>query len=204
MLVEADGKLVTQHALLDRSWPDTYVEDNTLQVHLSALRRALGDGRNRIMTVPRRGYRLVQRRRPPGAASDASHPDTSRPAALARQAIRVLQPPEVVGRAQAVAAVRAALERVRVLTLTGAGGIGKTTLSVALAPRRVSIRPARCPRSARCMRCWRRRPERNAGLCSERDERRGLRRDAVLSRTCSRSCCLPILLPADRGFDRPI
>lgn len=114
MLVEADGKLVTQHALLDRSWPDTYVEDNTLQVHLSALRRALGDGRNRIMTVPRRGFRLVQRRRPPGAASDASHPDTSRPAALARQAIRVLQPPEVVGRAQAVAArARGARTRAR-------------------------------------------------------------------------------------------
>ncbi|MBN3728634.1 winged helix-turn-helix transcriptional regulator [Burkholderia sp. Ac-20379] len=83
MLVEADGKLVTKHALLDRIWPDTYVEENTLQVHLSALRRALGDDRNCIMTVPGRGYRLVQRRRPPGGPGDASHTDASRAAAVA-------------------------------------------------------------------------------------------------------------------------
>ncbi|MEK6421620.1 MAG: winged helix-turn-helix domain-containing protein [Burkholderia gladioli] len=133
MLVEADGRLVTKHALLDRIWPDTYVEENTLQVHLSALRRALGDDRNCIMTVPGRGYRLVQRRRPPGAADDALHTEPSAQAAVARRALRVLQPPDVVGRTQAAAAVRAALDRVRVLTLTGAGGIGKTTLSVTVA-----------------------------------------------------------------------
>lgn len=46
MLVAADGRLVTKDALLDAIWPDTFVEENTLQVHLSALRRALGEERN--------------------------------------------------------------------------------------------------------------------------------------------------------------
>ncbi|WP_043229475.1 winged helix-turn-helix domain-containing protein, partial [Burkholderia glumae] len=61
MLAAADGRLVTKDALLDAIWPDTFVEENTLQVHLSALRRALGDQRDCIMTVPGRGYRLVRR-----------------------------------------------------------------------------------------------------------------------------------------------
>ena len=40
-------------------WPTTVVEKNNLQVHISALRRAFGDERERLRTVPGRGYRLV-------------------------------------------------------------------------------------------------------------------------------------------------
>ena len=59
-LVEADGALLTKGALLDRVWPDVAVEENNLQVQVSALRRALGpDGRDWIATVPGRGYRFT-------------------------------------------------------------------------------------------------------------------------------------------------
>ena len=59
-LVEADGKLLTKGALLDRVWPDVVVEENNLQVQVMAIRRAFGpDCRDWIATVPGRGYRFT-------------------------------------------------------------------------------------------------------------------------------------------------
>lgn len=58
-LVEADGALLTKDALLDRVWPGVAVEENNLQVQVSALRRALGPDRDWIATIPGRGYRFT-------------------------------------------------------------------------------------------------------------------------------------------------
>ena len=59
-LIEADGALLTKGALLDHVWPGVVVEENNLQVQVSALRRALGpEGRDWIATVPGRGYRFT-------------------------------------------------------------------------------------------------------------------------------------------------
>jgi TolB-like protein/DNA-binding winged helix-turn-helix (wHTH) protein len=56
-LVEARGDIVTKDALMRRIWPGTIIEDNNLQVQISALRKALGrDADLLITTVPRRGY----------------------------------------------------------------------------------------------------------------------------------------------------
>lgn len=59
ILTEARGELVTKDELLSRVWPDTVVEDNNLVVQISALRKALGEGRDFIRTVSGRGYRFV-------------------------------------------------------------------------------------------------------------------------------------------------
>lgn len=43
-------------------WPDTFVEEGNLRVHLAVLRKALGDGRDGaryIVNVPGRGYQFV-------------------------------------------------------------------------------------------------------------------------------------------------
>jgi TolB-like protein len=56
-LTAAAGETVSKNALLDRVWPGLTVEENNLQVQISALRRVLGEGW--IVTVPGRGYRLV-------------------------------------------------------------------------------------------------------------------------------------------------
>src|SRR5216683_3618832 len=61
LLAEAGGRLVTHEALRAKLWPNVVVEDRTLTVHISTLRKALGDGSpsDVIETVPRAGYRLA-------------------------------------------------------------------------------------------------------------------------------------------------
>src|SRR6185436_11556283 len=61
-LLERHGHVVTKEELLRTVWPDTFVEENNLAQHISALRRILGEddaGRQFIETVPKRGYRFV-------------------------------------------------------------------------------------------------------------------------------------------------
>jgi len=116
MVVKAGGRLVTKDELMDAVWPNTIVEENNIQVHLSALRKILGADRDLILTVPGRGYRLVPRQRTTANAA-AGHP-------LPPQRM------QLVGRDAAVAQIRSMLADVPVLTLVGAGGIGKTSLAV--------------------------------------------------------------------------
>ncbi|HET6223073.1 MAG TPA: winged helix-turn-helix domain-containing protein, partial [Dongiaceae bacterium] len=60
MLAEAGGRLVSHDTFRARLWPNIVVEDRTLTVHMSTLRKALGDGSaNLIETVSREGYRLA-------------------------------------------------------------------------------------------------------------------------------------------------
>src|SRR6202171_1822545 len=61
-LVERPGEMVSKRELVARVWPNTVVEEANLKVHIAALRKALGDGRdgNRyLVNVPGRGYRFV-------------------------------------------------------------------------------------------------------------------------------------------------
>jgi DNA-binding winged helix-turn-helix (wHTH) protein/pimeloyl-ACP methyl ester carboxylesterase len=76
VLVEHAGHVVTREELIERVWPDAFVEPNNLAQNVSALRRALGDdlGRAYIETVPKRGYRFVSPvtvERPPAEAAAA-------------------------------------------------------------------------------------------------------------------------------------
>src|SRR5262250_3351517 len=61
-LVAANGDLVTKDELMDLVWPGLTVEENNLQVQISALRKALEtgrDGQSYVVTVPGRGYRFI-------------------------------------------------------------------------------------------------------------------------------------------------
>ena len=61
-LVECAGKTVSKDQLIGRVWPDTVVDEGALRVHVAAVRKALGDGRegNRyIVSIPGRGYSFV-------------------------------------------------------------------------------------------------------------------------------------------------
>lgn len=62
VLLERRGELVSNPELMARVWPNIFVEPANLTVHMSALRRVLGDGRNGnrfIINIPGRGYRFV-------------------------------------------------------------------------------------------------------------------------------------------------
>jgi DNA-binding winged helix-turn-helix (wHTH) protein/pimeloyl-ACP methyl ester carboxylesterase/class 3 adenylate cyclase len=62
ILVELGGHVVTKDELIERVWPDSFVEQNNLAQNISALRKALGegvDGIRYIDTVPKRGYRFI-------------------------------------------------------------------------------------------------------------------------------------------------
>ena len=61
-LLESRGELVSKQDLTARVWPNLFVHPSNLAVHISALRRALRDGRDGrrfIVNIPGRGYRFV-------------------------------------------------------------------------------------------------------------------------------------------------
>ncbi len=61
-LISSGGDLIPREELIERVWPDSFVEENNLSQHIRALRKALGDGENGnrfIETVPRKGFRFL-------------------------------------------------------------------------------------------------------------------------------------------------
>lgn len=62
VLLENSGQVVERDDLMQKLWPDTFVEEINLNVHISSLRKALGESpsdHRYIVTVPRRGYSFV-------------------------------------------------------------------------------------------------------------------------------------------------
>lgn len=140
LLINRPGRLVTKDEILQKVWPETVVEENNLQVHISALRKALGTDRDLIRTIAGRGYMLISGDEevsqsslvgPGMAASVLSSPfgcPMLRKSDLPHDAA-------LIGRAAALDDACQALESASLLTLTGSGGIGKTSLAVAVAHR---------------------------------------------------------------------
>jgi DNA-binding winged helix-turn-helix (wHTH) protein/TolB-like protein len=61
-LVKESGQVLQKDELMQRVWPDTFVEEANLSNHVFTLRKALGEDKNGakyIETIPRRGYRFV-------------------------------------------------------------------------------------------------------------------------------------------------
>lgn len=122
--LERPNELVGKSDLLDAVWPGVAVEENTLHVHMSALRKALGPGF--ITTVHGRGYRYV------GPVPRRDEPElVTLPAGRAGNLPRYRV--ECVARETETAAVRDLLGKHRLVSILGAGGVGKTTLALAVA-----------------------------------------------------------------------
>src|SRR5205085_6332885 len=136
VLVEHAGQVVGHKELISRVWRDLVVDPGSLRTQITALRKALGDGEGTaryIATVPGRGYCFVA----PVSRQDHSHRADSASSSSSRASLQTLALPPVlgrmVGRDEANRAIAADLIAHRFVTIVGPGGIGKTTVAVAVA-----------------------------------------------------------------------
>ncbi len=134
-IVRAGGATVSKDRLIDSVWSGAIVDDNTIQAHVSAIRRALGADRGMLLTIPGRGYRIsgawsIQR---DGVATGrtvaAPSPNGVRSAANNLPAAVS----DLIGRDKILRQLQDLLSGYRVVTLCGVGGIGKTKLAVEVA-----------------------------------------------------------------------
>jgi predicted ATPase/DNA-binding winged helix-turn-helix (wHTH) protein len=137
VLVERAGEVVSHRELISRAWRGLVVDPGNLRVHISGLRKALGDTEGApgyIANVPGQGYCFV------APVMRASSPDPAQlspatvcdPAAQRRRAL----PPmlaRMIGRDDMVRTIAADLRAERFVTIVAPGGMGKTTVAVSVA-----------------------------------------------------------------------
>jgi predicted ATPase/DNA-binding winged helix-turn-helix (wHTH) protein len=135
-LIEAQGAVVSKRALMERVWPDLIVEENNLQFQISTLRKAFAADRDLIHTVAGRGYQFTGEIR-----SVPAWPDARITAGLPEATPMSPRPPtnlpelvsELIGRDAELGEILDLCVSQRLVTLTGAGGIGKTRLGFEVA-----------------------------------------------------------------------
>jgi predicted ATPase/DNA-binding winged helix-turn-helix (wHTH) protein len=140
LLLERPGEVVGREKIIARVWPNIFVDESVVRTHIGALRKALGDNQrtNRyVANVPGRGYAFVA----PVTAGETAQPFTAPTDKLA--AIAKLPPPlaRMIGRDEMVMELAALLSQRRFMTIVGPGGVGKTTVAVAVAQKLVGSYP---------------------------------------------------------------
>jgi predicted ATPase/DNA-binding winged helix-turn-helix (wHTH) protein len=128
VLVEHAGEVVGHKELVAKVWPGVFIEEVSLRVHIAALRKALdtGEAGVRYLTnVPGRGYCFV-------APTSRERIESIVPAA---DALYQLPPPltRMVGREETVREISRKLIAERFVSIVGPGGLGKTTVALAVA-----------------------------------------------------------------------
>jgi predicted ATPase/DNA-binding winged helix-turn-helix (wHTH) protein len=127
-LLARPGELVTKDELMQAGWPGMFIEEGNIATQIRNLRHILGDegaARQLIVTVPGRGYRFAGDVVQP-AAAPAAQAAVPLPPQAAREEL-------ILGRERELATLHAAVTRHRLVTVTGAGGIGKTRLAAEFA-----------------------------------------------------------------------
>lgn len=134
-LAERAGEVVGKRELVKRVWADVNVDEGSLRFHITALRKALGEGgegSRYIVNVPGRGYCFAVPLSRPA-------PSEVRPAEIA-SSVRHLPAPltRMIGRDDAVEKISSELSLHRFVTIVGPGGIGKTSVALAVAHRQLA------------------------------------------------------------------
>lgn len=136
-LVGRANEYVPKAAIMDAAWPGRVVEEANIAVQISAIRRALSQapgGEGWIETLARRGYRFVG-----PVVAMASRRSEAPVSAIGERSNLPQMLTSFVGRDEDLAAVDALIKRHRLITITGAGGIGKTRLVQQLLHQRIEV-----------------------------------------------------------------
>src|SRR6202030_883691 len=136
VLIEASGAVVSKDTLMNRVWPDRITEDNNLQHQISALRRAFAADRDLVRTIAGRGYQFTGDIRtistdlpvqPVPTAAVLISPSAGIPTNLPEPVS------ELIGRDVELNEILDLSASHRLVTLSGAGGIGTTRLAFEVA-----------------------------------------------------------------------
>src|SRR5471032_1054598 len=123
-LADARGATLSKDRIMALLWPGRVVEENTLESQVSILRRALGDDRGCIRTISGKGYQFTgDLNEDRSMVVDVDHSSLSMiglPAVLS----------ELIGRQPVLREIVELAESNRLITLVGAGGVGKTRLAI--------------------------------------------------------------------------
>ncbi|TCT04779.1 putative ATPase [Aquabacter spiritensis] len=130
-LVQRAGEIISKNELIAFVWPNTFVHEDNLKVNVSALRRALGAGAASayIATIAGRGYRFVA----PVTIEPTEHASSSWPASAYAQTLP--KAPLTIGRDGDISRIAGRLAGARCVTIVGSGGIGKTSVAIAVGHR---------------------------------------------------------------------
>jgi predicted ATPase/DNA-binding winged helix-turn-helix (wHTH) protein len=130
-LVDHAGEVVRKKDLVARVWPGLTVEEPCLRFHIAALRKALGDGSDGVryvLTLTGQGYCLVA----PIVRSSALMTPASEDPISRHRSMLPQQLTRMVGRNETAAEISSQLLATRFVTIVGPGGMGKTTVAVAV------------------------------------------------------------------------
>src|SRR5882724_9444879 len=125
-LIDARGTVLDKDQLMSLVWPDRVVEENNLPAQIAVLRKVFGADRHLIRTIAGRGYQFTgEIRATPATSAGHSPPSgmTNLPEAVS----------ELIGREAELEEVAALVTEHRLVSLVGAGGIGKTRLGLEVA-----------------------------------------------------------------------
>lgn len=134
-MASRSGELLEKSELIACAWPKVIVEECNLRAQIVALRRVLGEDENGfeyIVTVPGRGYRFVARTELYEACNE---PSVERLQSLPSLITRPL------GRDAVIQRLSEQLQQTRLISLVGPGGIGKSTVALALGNQLASEMP---------------------------------------------------------------
>src|SRR2546427_3830133 len=123
-LIEARGTVLDKDQLMSLVWPDRVVEENNLPAQIAVLRKVFGADRHLIRTVAGRGYQFT------GEIHTAAAAAPSPPSRMTNLPEAVS---ELIGREAELNEVAAVVTEHRLVSLIGAGGIGKTRLALEVA-----------------------------------------------------------------------
>src|SRR5690242_8329800 len=123
-LIDAHGMVLDKDQLMSLVWPDRVVEENNLAAQIAVLRKVFGADRHLIRTVAGRGYQFT------GDIHTAAAAAPSPPSRLTNLPEAVS---ELIGREAELEEVAALVTEHRLVSLVGAGGIGKTRLGLEVA-----------------------------------------------------------------------